>query len=542
MDTADAGVSSTTARFPARRVDLLSIGSVGVVLAVLLRPFQPTPFIDDWAYAFPVQQLVDTGTLKIPEYSNPALVHMLYGAVWCLPFGFSFVTLGLSTWTLWIALQLGVYGLILELGGTRRNALVGAAISAFFPTCFGLAASFMTDVPFLAAETWSTFFFVRALQQRREPLIWIAALIAGLGIGVRLIGLVIPCAMIAVLALHAGPWGRHPRRLLGPLLCLPFAPLMLGLSDAFTFVSADVSYVSNSPQYRIAQMPIALRLAPRMFPSVVAEAALFVGIAILPAAVGTTPRSRRHCLAAGIAGSAVALLADPVTDWIPFGKDNLWLIGETWGTPGVVPGWTPRVQFSSLVRLLTMIVGFTAVALLVASVRAWRLRADDWFAAWALVGLALTSTVLWLFNNDRYALVYLPIAVAFLLSRVPDVRQVPTLAGLAVYGLICIVSTHDHRIYNRTLWTAVERLRADGIPAAQIDAGYTVNAWLQYVRPDQAHREPDGRITIPNFNEMPEVNYIISNSVLPDTRIVDTVPYSGWYGPGRLYVLSRSQP
>src|SRR4029450_537898 len=98
----------------------------GVLLGIALRPFQPTQFIDDWAYAFPVQQLIETGQLRIPEYSSPSLVLMLYGTAWCLPFGFSFVTLGISTWTLWMALQAGTYLLVLETGRESRSALLCA--------------------------------------------------------------------------------------------------------------------------------------------------------------------------------------------------------------------------------------------------------------------------------------------------------------------------------------------------------------------------------------------------------------------------------
>lgn len=116
-----------------------------------------------------MQQLLESGRLRIPEYANPSLILMLYGAAWCLAFGFSFIALGISTWTLWIALQLSVYFLVLEIGGARRNALIGAAVVGFFPTCFTLAPTFMSDVPFLAAQTASMLFFARGRATRSLP-------------------------------------------------------------------------------------------------------------------------------------------------------------------------------------------------------------------------------------------------------------------------------------------------------------------------------------------------------------------------------------
>jgi hypothetical protein len=102
------------------------------------------------------------------------------------------------------------------------------------------------------------------------------------------------------------------------------------------------------------------------------------------------------------------------------------------------------------------------------------------------------------------------------------------------------MATVDHKAYNAALWGLVTRLQAQGVPVSQINGGYTVNAWLQYVRPDQAHREPDGRVTIPFFNDMPAVMYTISNAPLPGTAVVDRVPYSGWMSSGALYLLKRA--
>jgi hypothetical protein len=305
-------------------------------------------------------------------------------------------------------------------------------------------------------------------------------------------------------------------------------------------VSADVSYVSNSPQHRMESLPIAFEMLPETFPAVLAEAVLAVGIALVPAALGLAAQLGRRLPVAIIAGGATALVSAQFTDWIPFGTDNLWVIGEPWGSPGLVPGWAPRVSLSPAVTIFATVGGFTAVAIVLASFRHWRIAASDWFAAWLLVGLVLVSASLWLFNNDRYALVFLPLATAFLLRRAHAVRLAPAVLALLVYGAMSIASAHDQRIYDAALWSTVARLRAGGVPASDINGGYTVNAWLQYVHPEQAHREPDGSIAIPLVNADFISLYTVSNAPLPGTKIVDTVPYTGWYGSGRLYLLQRA--
>jgi hypothetical protein len=436
-----------------------------------------------------------------------------------------------------MALQAGAYLLVLEMGGSRRNALIGAAVVAFFPTCFALAPTFMTDVPFLTAETWALLFFVRGLNRRQDSRIWIAALLACAAIGIRMVGIVIPCAMIVVLLAHTGCWGRRGRVLIAPLLCLPFAAAMLLLTNAFSFASADVRYLPGSPHSRILNLPIALKILPKMFPGAVAEALLEAGIAILPAALGSRPRTRARLFWSIAATITLTVLAAPFTDWIPFGKGNLWHIGEVWATPGLLAGWTPRFEFPASVRLLTTVAGFGSIALLVANFRDYTVRDADRFIAWMFAGLALMSALLWLFNNDRYGLIYIPVASAFLLSRAAPIRLLPAMSGIAVYVALSVIGTIDHKAYNQALWSTVERLRTEGVPVAEIDGGYTVNAWLQYVRPEQAHRDPDGSITIPFLNAKPTATYTISNAPLAGRKIVETVPYRGWVSSGNLYVL-----
>jgi hypothetical protein len=67
--------------------------------AVLLHPFQNTPFIDDWVYSWSVQRLLEHGDLRVLDYSgNLNFVQILWGTLFCLPLGFSFTALRLSTW------------------------------------------------------------------------------------------------------------------------------------------------------------------------------------------------------------------------------------------------------------------------------------------------------------------------------------------------------------------------------------------------------------------------------------------------------------
>jgi hypothetical protein len=79
------------------------------------------------------------------------------------------------------------------------------------------------------------------------------------------------------------------------------------------------------------------------------------------------------------------------------------------------------------------------------------------------------------------------------------------------------------------------------VPAAELNGGYVVNGWLQYVRPEQAHRSPEGHIEIPWVNEQLELPYTVANGPRRDATALKTIPYACWLRPsGTAYVLKRS--
>jgi hypothetical protein len=537
MEAADAVCLPACNRGAGR--DVFWLVCVGLAMAAAFRPFQTTPFLDDWAYAWPVQRLLESGELLVPEYSNPSLVLMLYGAVVCLPFGFSFIALGASTWLLWIALQVILYLLVRELGGSRRNAWGAALAIAMYPTCLMLAPTFMTEVPFLTAETAAALIFVRALQRRRESLVWAASSVAFIATGVRGIGVAVPIAMTVTLLLHAGSWGRRARVLVAPLVSVLGTPILLLVADAHRFVSADVSYLPNAPVNRMRSLGTALEILPETIPATVMLALLQTGAMLLPIALGMVTRANRRAFAAVVVACGAAVVSPLLTPWHPGQIGDVWTLGEAGKTPSLVAGWTPYVDPPYVIQLVIRAVSFASLGVLAATFRDGRPRAADWFAGWSIVGLVLISSLFWLFSHDRYGLVFVPIAAAAIASRIPPVRIPLTLSGVIAFGIVGIVSLQDQRAYDHALWSAVARLRSAGVPVAEIDGGYTVNAWLQYLNPDQAHRAPDGRIAIPLFNDDVRLRYTISNSPLPDTAVVETVPFAGWWRSGQLYVLRR---
>ena len=117
----------------------------------------------------------------------------------------------------------------------------------------------------------------------------------------------------------------------------------------------------------------------------------------------------------------------------------------------------------------------------------------------AMGGHFLLMALIWLIN-DRYALVLVPYAIAVLLAARPRLHRATAGAGLLIAVIVTIAGIRDHLTYNRALWAAVDTLHQSGVPARDINGGYVVNGWLQYVHPEDAYRNARGDIEIPWVN------------------------------------------
>ncbi len=172
---------------------ILAITALWAAMALLVNPSGNFPLNDDWCYALAVQSLLEEGSLQIVSIVPMSLVaQVLWGTLFCLPFGFSFTALRVSTLVLGLAGLLGMYGLLREMKTSRTIALVGCMAVAVNPIYFELSNTFMTDVPFFAFSVTSLYAFVRAIRRGSSANIAIGTLFACLATLTRQLGLILP--------------------------------------------------------------------------------------------------------------------------------------------------------------------------------------------------------------------------------------------------------------------------------------------------------------------------------------------------------------
>ena len=343
------------------RRDCAYIALASLVPVVILRPLQNVPFVDDWMYAWSVENLLDTGRLQVLDYSsNLNVAHVIWGSLFCHPFGFSFTALRVSTWVLSVICLCGLYLTLREFSAPRRESLLGTATLGVYPVFFLLAFSFMTDVPFLAAVVCSTLCLVRAVNLRSDPWLIAAALLACVAISVRVLGVVLPAVYLAVLLFHMGPWGRTPKRLL--VACFP-AVYAAGLSWAYAgFVAhrADVSMIGGSTVARSENLLRGLVFLPELYVMNIVLTAGCLGLALAPLAVGvirSVPRKRVIRIAAMLLLLMIGQMAVGMVVYHALHQDFFWNPHELglaerltphFQKRGPVPAWVWVVHVGSL--------------------------------------------------------------------------------------------------------------------------------------------------------------------------------------------------
>ena len=207
---------------------------------IALRLFADVPLHDDWTYAWSVEHFLKTGKLQVLDWSiHYPFAQILWGALFCLPFGFSFSALRVSTVVLaWLG-SLALYGTLREVGRARTESLIASLVLIVNPVFYLLSFSFMTDVPFVSISNIAFFFIVRGFSRTNALDLWIGCAFGVIGFFVRQLAIAIPGAVLLYVMFE--PSLRSRQYLLPPLvssLLICFTPYLIahtmGLTSQYT--------------------------------------------------------------------------------------------------------------------------------------------------------------------------------------------------------------------------------------------------------------------------------------------------------------------
>src|SRR5215510_10789224 len=219
----------------------LAPGAILILLyfaaAIPLHLFANVPFHDDWTYAWSVEHFLKTGKLEVLDWSvHYPLAQILWGALFCLPYGFSFSALRVSTVVVaWFG-ALALYGTLRELGRTRNESLVATLILVANPVFFVLSFSFMTDVPFVSFANVAFFFVVRGLCREKSFELVFGCVFTLCALLIRQVAVAIPGSLLLYFLFT--PSQRSRRYLLSTIaFCLLCSLVLISIPQVFGVTS-----------------------------------------------------------------------------------------------------------------------------------------------------------------------------------------------------------------------------------------------------------------------------------------------------------------
>jgi hypothetical protein len=534
---------TTVSSLFSRRRDRLALLTFSVMAAgasLVVWPVQDVPIIDDWTYAWSVEQLHQRWRLALLPWS----FHYAFAQVlWAWPFvavgGFSFVTLRLSTLVLgWMA-SLAFFGILRNGGVGTPAALLGALAFFFNPAFFFLAHSFMTDVPYLAGVNFALLGY--ALWATRGRLSW---LVLGGCFGmaaflVRQLGLVVLFVPVAYLVLFRRPLLRRRA-----VALVAVAPILLATAAWWGIrTTLGVSW-----KYAEMNSIVAARLVPGWWLTAAAwvEALTLVlhllvstGLVLAPLTITALVATRRGILlgiaiAAGMAAiglTAAGILPDPLHAGQVMSATELGLNRSLIGR-----GSDPSPPFSTTMIAVISTASFMSGAVAVGATALAARSAVGRLLILSLLGHLAAGAVAVLIH-DRYYLPLLPALIFGLVRLLPGRTWTLLAGGLVIGGLgaTAITGTIDALRFNEALARERTQLLSRGVRARDIDAGYVFNGWWLY-----AHDLVD-RNDVPFVTSPRSLSYTLATTPLPGYTTEKVVPVpSFWSRPDRVYVVHRA--
>ncbi|BAC92185.1 glycosyltransferase family 39 protein [Gloeobacter violaceus] len=489
---------------------IVGLALVWCLLALLVNPVGNFPLNDDWAYAKAVQSILDQGDLQLTDWAPASqIAQVLWGSLFCLPGGFSFTALRLSTLVLaWVGAA-STYALGRELGAGPPLALLGALLLTVNPIYVDLAFTFMTDVPFYAFCTPAIWLFIRGIRTGSSLSVVLGTLFACAAVLTRQFALALP------LAFAAGYLVKHGLRV-GSLLkaAWPAAAVMITLAiyQGWLAATGRLPQTYSEQAGELVRMLLSAEGLGRSVRSL-AQAALYVGLFLvpwlIPVAAGRWRQlaGREKCWAAGAGG----LFAAAMVAIAAAGKTSLRdaLIPQIFG--GVLYDcgagfpilkdtftlWLPHIPTAPVGLWLAVTTLGALGAGLIAFVAAGCDRSERWRLVFAWVGIALYFVLIAprTASYDRYLLYFFPLVMIF--ARVPPPRAVPgalfrvALALILGYGVFAAATTHDYLAWNRVRWQVLRSAMAEGrLSPTNTDGGFEFNGWYLY---DSKYRAQPGK-------------------------------------------------
>jgi hypothetical protein len=528
--------------------------AIWAVMVILVNPFGDFPLNDDWAYGRAVQSVIEKRDFQLSGWTATNLFsQVLWGALFCLPFGFSFTALRFSTLTLGLIGVLATYGLLREANSNQKISLLGALLVAINPIYFGLCNTFMSDVPFFAFATLSLYILIRGLRRDEILEIIIGVLIACVALLTRQLGIAIllafGCAYIIKkgVSLQSFIKGFSPT-LLGFVIQISYQkwlqltgrlPALYG-NQIKLFIKAFSSGIVDLIFYFSGRTLVALvYLGLFLFPFIIIFFSLkFKKVSYRQQGLMLFASSTFFVLVMGtfVAQHKRMPLSENIL--IDFGLGPLTLrdtfILKNILTPTTLKMfWVVITAIGIVGTVLLLLYLFFAIVQTFYNYQNYDFVAKKWLTTLIISAIFIYFFPMGILRQgffDRYLLLLLPLLMMLVsVSKTNNSNwnvdsKVISLAliMMLLYGGFTIGATHDYLSWNRVRWQALHSLMKESqISPNRIDGGFEFNGWYLY---DFKYKEKPNK----SWWWVDNDDYIISFSPINGYEEVKQYPVRRW--------------
>jgi 4-amino-4-deoxy-L-arabinose transferase-like glycosyltransferase len=536
-------------------IDLLAISSLLFVSLIISNPLGNFPLNDDWSFGLTVRHFIDSGDFRPTGWTSmPLITHVVWGSVFCLPSGFSFQALRISTLTISLIGLFGTYLLIRELKGSRWIAVIVALTIAFNPIYYALSNTYMTDIPFSATMTLAVLFFVRSLKNDSLFDLFAGSIFAVAATLNRQLGIAVPLAFAVSLFLKNGFTRRVlVRAIIPPVLCIGALIVFGHWLEATGRLPVRYNDKSFILIQKLTDPGMLLDFVKNAF-----KAILYLGLFLSPVLIlysdhlwfnlkGKSAIRLTLVISASILLGVVSLILWQSHHLMP-------LSGNILNTSGIGPLTLRDTDILNAPHIATLPVSFwliiTAISLLggallvsTSSIISVRLLPAFWSrkmnSSQAVSAFLFLSTVVYMIPLlvqgffDRYLIPVIPFLAAYITcilvedhaqSRRTGEKVIPVVA-LVLIGLFSVFSvcgTRDYLAWNRARWEILNDLM-DGkrVKAEEIDGGFEFNGLYMY--DPVYHQKPDK-----SWWWVKGDKFVVSFGAIPGYSVIREYKYRQW--------------
>ena len=509
-------------------IPLIILSVTWIIVFFLIGPLHDFPLNDDWSYALSVKALVEEGKLYLTDWNaSPILTLILWGSLFCIPFGFSFEALTISTLVSGLVGVFFTYSLIKIVSGNRLVSFIAALLIAANPLYLSLSVTFMMDVHFYALFVMSISFYLRFFKDKSNSWFIPAFLSTLFAMFLRQFAIVVPITFLVLEIIY------HKKILNRPALLNTSAVLFI-LAAYFIFnqwleekgmLPANFRGISDLMDVSMAEMGWRIFIRTGFM---LVEAGLWLFPLILFIFIKSIASFRKRILWLAVSGIIFLIPMIRVIGDFPAGNIlfNLGLGPVT--TRDVFILGLSQDLFSvpwmiNVFRIIGLAGGVMLVILVVnklihftGAIRLNGRSVSDFYTLSGFIALILYAGIIMINFTyfDRYILPLLPL---FMLILVPGKESKLTARYpmkttfalfLAVFLIFGVLATRHCLEWNRIRWELVRNIESEGVPEEIIDGGHEYNGWSGKEINKEGKWDIAGQEYVISFTEIKDFNVL----------------------------------